>query len=97
MMGARGDGEWRDYVANRLRESDARHDKLEAEQLAMRGDMAQLGQSLALNTATTNSVKADTAAIREATIGLRWIGKVARWFLPVAAAIGAIYGIFNHK
>lgn len=88
---------WKDYVAERLRHSDARHDAQETELRNLRGSVTNMAAQLELNTTTTNEVKTDTTAIREALVGLRWIGRVAKWFAPVAAIIAAAYGIWTGK
>lgn len=86
---------WRDFVADRLRESEARHNAQEAELLALRGSVGQMAAQLNQNTATTNEIKADTKDIREAMIGLKWVGKVAKWFTPVAVLAGVVIATYN--
>lgn len=111
MMADRSEQNWKDFVANKLREQDARHSASEAKldlqaarlahiessTTALTEQLSEHTKQLANNTATTIEIKADTADIREAMIGIRWLGKVARWFIPVSAFTVAIAAILQRK
>ncbi len=101
---SRSEEEFKDFVASKLRDHDAKHSAHEDRLSQLGQAIATLGQAIATqgaqlthNTNMTNQIRSDTADIREATIGMKWLGKVSRWFMPVLTVAGLVWAFLTKK
>lgn len=82
-------------MAEKLRQSDERHEALEKEQKIMHAGMTEMATKLDANTSTTDQIKADTESILDATKGIRWLGHAGAFLAPFIVIIGGVFAMWK--